>query len=240
MLPLLHAGPSSAGFDPLSISGLKGWFIATTELLQTVAGSPATADGDRVGEWGDQSGGNNDLFQATAGKRGTLKLNIQNGLPVVRFDGIDDHLASSAVDPPGLSQPTTLFAVAKTTTTATAQKLFDGETDRQVMGYTATAQFEFYAGTGGMRGTADTSFHVLCYRYNAGSGFFRLDGTQQGATFNAGDNMALDRFIVGIAADVTSQPFSGDVGEILVYDAALSAAQIQQVEGYLRSKWGTP
>jgi hypothetical protein len=32
----------------------------------------------------------------------------------------------------------------------------------------------------------------------------------------------------------------GKIGEILVYEGALTAAQLAAVEGYLKSKWATP
>lgn len=43
-------------------------------------------DGDPVGTWPDQSGNGNDIICAE-GKRPVYKTNIQNGKPVVRFDG---------------------------------------------------------------------------------------------------------------------------------------------------------
>ena len=68
-------------------------------LFQDDAGAtPSVADADPVGRWSDKSGNN---FHATkASNRPGLKLAIQNGLNVVRFDGANDSLvfSGSALD----------------------------------------------------------------------------------------------------------------------------------------------
>src|ERR1051325_4711729 len=72
-------------FSPSDISGLKIW-------LKADAGA-GSSDGDAVGTWTDQSGTSHDFTQATSSKKPTYKTNIQNSLPVVRFDGTDDEMS---------------------------------------------------------------------------------------------------------------------------------------------------
>lgn len=71
---------------------------------------PATADNDPVGAADDGSGFGNNVTQATSGKRPTLKLNIVNNLPVLRFDGADDGLVSPSFE------AQTVFAVVRVAT----------------------------------------------------------------------------------------------------------------------------
>src|SRR5262249_51935248 len=62
-------------------------------LWQDDAGTlPATADGSPVGKVTDGSPAGNHLIQATADARPVLKLAIVKGLPVLRFDGLNDYL----------------------------------------------------------------------------------------------------------------------------------------------------
>lgn len=77
-----------------SVSAAAGYTLdldATTGVFtDTGASTPATNDGDSVKLWQDQSG--NDYHFSEESSPPTLKLNIVNGLPVVRFDGSDDLL----------------------------------------------------------------------------------------------------------------------------------------------------
>lgn len=84
--PTYLLGPSGAWYD----------FSDLTTLFQTGTraspGAAVTADGDPVGLVLDKSGKNNDLVQATAGKRPLYKT----GPSRLLFDGSDDFLASAA------------------------------------------------------------------------------------------------------------------------------------------------
>src|SRR5439155_17313853 len=83
-------------FSPAEIGGLKLWLKADALALN---------NNDPVSTWTDSSGnGNSPTSSGT--KRPTYKTNVLNGKPVVRFDGIDDHLDKTFVT--GLiSQPST-------------------------------------------------------------------------------------------------------------------------------------
>ncbi len=72
------------------------WLKADTDIWQdTAATVVADDDGEVVGAWKDQSGkGNHFTAIADDTRRPTLKTNIMNGHPVVRFDGLNDYLLS--------------------------------------------------------------------------------------------------------------------------------------------------
>ena len=93
-IPVSFLSGVPAAFSPLDISGLQLWLKADAGLWQdSVGGTPAASDGDVVGAWADQSGNARHATQATTSKKPLLKLAIQNGRDVVRFDGGDDWLS---------------------------------------------------------------------------------------------------------------------------------------------------
>ncbi len=85
----------------------------STLFQDSTLATPATADGDPVGGWKDHSRWSLHLRQATASKKPILKLNQLNGKPVLRFDGVDDFLATAAQT---LASPLTIYAVLRQTT----------------------------------------------------------------------------------------------------------------------------
>ena len=54
-------------------------------------------DGDLVAQWNDSSGNNNHALQSVDSLKPIYKVNILNGLPVVRFDGIDNYMDFTTV-----------------------------------------------------------------------------------------------------------------------------------------------
>ncbi len=52
-----------------------------------------TLDGNSVTEWRDKSGLNNDALQSDVSLKPILVVNEKNGLPVIRFDGVNDILS---------------------------------------------------------------------------------------------------------------------------------------------------
>lgn len=86
-----------AGIQPDAVAGLTGWWRGDgplwTDSGRTVAA--VNAD-DLIYTWDDKSGNARHMTQATSGARPKLKLAIVNGLPVVRFDGVDDLLGGVA------------------------------------------------------------------------------------------------------------------------------------------------
>jgi hypothetical protein len=73
--------------NPTTVSGVAIWLDATTIV--------GLSDGDDVTTWSDLSGYGRHATQATAGNKPHYKTNIQNGKPVVRFDGTDDWMSGT-------------------------------------------------------------------------------------------------------------------------------------------------
>lgn len=82
--------------------------------------------------------------------------------------------------------------------------------------------------------------HIFSLRYQSppASAYSQLDidGVNQGSGGGAAMTSSPTGFRVGTRAD--GFRFNGWIAEIVVYNRALAIAERQQVEGYLRSKWG--
>lgn len=76
---------------PSTIPNLLAWWRADSFSL-----ADGTAIGGAGNEWIDQSGNANHLTQGTAANRPVFKVNIVNGQPVIRFDGINDFLSMTS------------------------------------------------------------------------------------------------------------------------------------------------
>lgn len=163
------------------------------------------------------------------------KTNILNSHSVIRFDGSDDILSAgdlSALFPTAA----TLFVVA--TPTDTQYNLYqtsvaaDGWWDLDGAAYFAT----FRAGrvvnnpAVGMPGTGTHRWTITSI---AGANGYkvRLDAVEilnVAGDFAGGAEHQLGR---------TSNPFLGDIAEVIAYDTVLSGANITVVEGYLATKY---
>lgn len=238
MRALLSSGAqfASAGagaFDPLTLSPVL-WLKADAGTFQTSGGAAATADGDPVGEWQDQSGNANHMGQATAGLRPSLKLAIQNGLPVVRFDGIDDYIAAAFA----LTQPEDVFAVFRPSSYGGTKRVWDGNAGNSMGLYQSGAapELSLYAGNGlAFSGPATSSFGLVQATYNGASSAARLNGGaattgDAGAANAAGLKLATNGG-VSLWLDV-------DFAEMLIFGAVLSAGDRANVETYLNGRWG--
>jgi hypothetical protein len=215
-------------FSPDDIAGLELWLKADTLVL---------SDNDPVATWTDSSGNGNDVTQGTAGTRPLYKTAIQNGLPVVRFDGTDDYMIHTTLN---VSQPGTVFIVGKTLAGEGNTRFMDGETtgtDRWIFGTSSTnADYQIYAGTSVDTGTPDTAFHYFTVVFNGASSAGWVDAVSLFASNLGAQNLA-SGITVG-AGQNGDENLTGDIGELLLYDSELSAPDRASVEAYLAAKWG--
>jgi hypothetical protein len=240
-VPLGLGGSAAAAFDPLDLSPAL-WLKADAGLYQTSGGSAATADGDPVGEWQDQSGNGRHFSQSTEANRPTLKLNIQNGLPVVRLDGSNDSLISSAFQT-FPSKRGTLYAVYKNTDSAYGVILATfpaAVTDWEWLGAKAASKYKWYDGAAShLAAVFDLAGWMLHGVIRDGD--TSLTSYVNGAladTFTITNNQPSSGAVsLGAATDGT-ETLAGDLGEILIFDTALSAQEQADLEGYLNTRWG--
>lgn len=242
---------AAAAFSPSDIAGLKLW-LKDTGTFQTVDGTPATADGDPVGEWEDQSGTANHYTQATAGLRPVLKTGANgiNSLSVVRCDGTDDYLQNLTLA--FTSDIFTAFYVVRRNGApggVYSNILILGVTSYTVAGvlfyqsYTDStdkhhANFVSAAVTCDDPTNMGTSPILFTEKYTtAGGGVSTL--YRSGVSVDTGAGLVtIGDNIASFLGSWDSNDFNGDVGEIIIYDTALSDANRQSVEAYLNTRWG--
>jgi hypothetical protein len=252
----LLGGSSASAFSPLSITGLALWLDASdaSTLFQASNGTtPATADTNPIGYWGDKSGNGRNVTQATAGKKPLLKTAIQNGKNVVRFDGTDDALTGGdTLDIRTYSQATFVVGAGGASGNGIyISKAIAGAQDgRWAVGYISFELYSVYTNGGSpfantpraggsweiVAGVIDRAGNNALYA-NAVS----LTSTAFGAETTDWNTATLMN--VGAYRNATNTDdaiwLNGDIAEILVYQSAavLTPANIAAVFAYLNAKW---
>ena len=214
---------------PQGVDDLVGWWD-TTKI-------DGLADGAAVGTWPDSSGLGRHAAQTTGSLQPTYQTGELNGHPVVRFDGTDDYLATAAFA--SEPQPHTVFVISRLGTAIVTRYLLDGivTTDRHALFLNASSQIEAFAGVSNLGDTA-TAGQVAVYAvtYNGASSGIWKNGVDVSGVGNVGGQALTGLTIGGRFNGV--ETLDGDVGEVIVYDRALTTAERQAVEQYLMTKWG--
>ncbi|HJU87206.1 MAG TPA: S8 family serine peptidase, partial [Gemmatimonadota bacterium] len=217
----LPTGGGGAG-GPGAIPGLTLWLRA--EALTDLA------DGDPVATWPDVSGSCNHATQASAAKRPTFRAAQVAGLPAVSFDAADDGM-ETPVDPP---QATTIVAVYASRAGATGHVLNGG--------------FSFFEGPYVGRYRAYTGKYlngppvtpgrwvVQGFRQTGSRAELWIDGTEVTST-----NRTVNPGTLMLARQGTySQVLDGALAELVVYDRALSDAELAAVHAWLHERYVPP
>ena len=182
-----------------------------------------------VDKWGMAVDVGHSAAQSNTAQQPQFAREPLTGLPVIRFDGLDDHLLFQRQ-----SFVRTVFAVAREDAHAT-------KSHRAMLGDLKQSHFN----RGGDR---------LIYYPN---GFFarypshvRLNGQKVDPTAtqlpesifllttSASFNLQTD--LIGSDRLVSDRNWHGDIGEILIYDRQLNSDEMDKVEAWLKAKWGLP
>lgn len=224
------SGVTVPAAPPTTLTNQVLWLRADAGLYQdTAATTPVTADGQGVKLWLDQFGLGNSPTEVTNAP--TYKVNIQNGLPVLRFDGTNDKLRKTYAV--AKTQPVTLYiALASSTNVRWAYDgivnafyLFSGDGSNN-WGMSAGSNNNFGMFTG---------FNVLTIIYNGSFSLVRKNGAAFAPSLTCGTN-TMDGLSVGCR--LTNASFlNGDIGEIIIYNAAHSTTQFDIIEPYLLDRW---
>ena len=218
----------SGSFSFANVTGFVSEWKASGTLWQDSARTtPAAADADPVGAWDDTAGLHN-LTQATGTKRGTLKLAQQNGLPAVRFDGVDDFLAAGAF---AQNQPFTVYLVLKCVAGAVHRYIHSANTDIAGAYQSVAGSYTLYAPSNGPSvALGTTQFNIVCGIMNGASSQARLNGGSA-VTGNPGTNN-LDGFSLPTK---TGGPGQFDYCHVLLYSGAHGASDETTVRNGLNA-----
>lgn len=214
------------------------------------AGIPGSVAGDTesVSLWEDYSGGNRGLTQATAAARPVLRTGIVQGKPVVRFDGVDDLLLGTALSNYITNSARTMFAVfqASSISTNSANTYANDAVVGDAGGFAGlhlksggpTAHAYNWDGTDDQVSVsiALSTPVLVMLRHEGGNLYVSKNGGAESSVASGNLTTLTGALIAGRAGAGTE--FAGDIGEIALYNRALTAAEIARVTGYLRSRWG--
>lgn len=234
---------SGSTFSPSDISGLKIWLKADSLVL---------SNNDPVTTWADSSGNSNDVTQGSAGAKPTYKTNIHNGKPSLSFDGGDSLANASLSATVSLNTGCTIFVVfSHTIGSSLGSWKYIQRIDSSVSGYlilcspngNAGGEDEAWVDVNGttaarFTGLNDGVAHILGIKYSGTVATPYIDGTA-GSTVSGTISNAANRLYIG-SNNAGSENFNGYISEYIAYNSQLSDADRQSVEGYLRSKYGTP
>lgn len=204
----------------------------------------------------DKSGNNFNLSQATTSQR-PIYSNQINGKRVATFDGVNDFLGASVAL---LSVTHSLFIVFKPTVEIVTGSLFgqwaSGQTGRYVLSTNQNSSGSIASGRlNPFNSTATTGagYTGLMADFSISNSLTMIDsistiGAENWKLYKDGlltDSATVTSLYTGtnsgigsVSASLISNPYDGDIGEIIVVNSALDAVTRQKVEGYLAHKWG--
>jgi len=242
--------PMTRGFAPVDVAGLQLWLDAADPNSVTLSGSNVT-------QWRDKSGNGTNASQATTSNQPIYQSNSMNGLPSIQFNAISRNNLVCFDTPAfdfGTSARSAFFVIRNNFVSGTVAasphwfwpKTGNGTNALSLVGWiSATVQ--------GQAGGASATFNrnqilLLGYRFGITSAYEELFSnatTVATATKTTGGSSyanATSGYRIGGLdnLDVGSSTywFDGNIGEILLFNRALTSSERQQIEGYLARKWG--
>lgn len=211
---------------PLQLPGIQVWYD-----LSKLTG---LADGQSIASLPDLSGQGHLGLNGTPANQPLFKQGIQNGLPAMLFNGTSSYLVAAALN---LSQPLTLWAIAKYVSFTAASNVMVDATPTDVTLYsTSGGNWAFYAGSSAItQGAHDTNWHIHLGVFNGASSVRALDGAE--ITGNPGSAGITDFYVGGLTGGNWGNVYIAEVG---VHSGALSSANRNALRSYSKSKWATP
>ena len=229
-------------FDALTIANMGFWVepgYQASLYQDTGFTTPARADGDPIGAWLDRSGAGRHCSQSTSARRPTLKLAIQNGLPVARYDAVDDTLPLSSAAT-GVTDLTCMFVAKRNSTGGGSVIMGQNGGGQYLADFFSDGKVYINSSGGGTMTTANYTANIFSIFtvWRSGSTFrVSQDGVQVGADLTVTGTFSLG--IMG-AFNAVSSNWRGDIAEMLLYTRALTNNEMFTVTSYLRTKWATP
>ena len=206
-------------------TGPQLWVKADAGLITATDGS--------IARWKDISGNGNDFVSPATTNDPSYVSGVINGFPVIRFTTAPKYMVNATNF---TSTNSTIFTVSKMAGTANS-RLFSSQNVNWLLGYWGGYMNQMYAngwviGNGGtasdalvhMYGVTQTSSLTTFYDYGnplasnangtAAAGYLELNGYGAASEFS-----------------------NGDIAEVIYYNRVLTAAELQQVQNYLATKY---
>jgi len=225
-----------APFDPTQIAGCLLWLDGSDPAV--------TGGGASVSTWIDKSPIKSNATYVTAPP--PLVSSAINGLSALSFTGTEKLTGSISITGTTLS----IFSVfTLNSSSGLAGRLISlaapGTIDYANNAYTAV-QRRVSPQVGIYRNGTEISSPITYSSNTLHTAYY--DGTNEYVYTNGGivytnassGNFSISAYMIGANLGYSSdnQPWNGYIGEVIVYNAAFTLGQRQQVEGYLAQKWG--
>ena len=188
--------------------------------------------------WKDKSGNGHDASQSAGGSRPSPVANGQNGLQTLSFDGSADHLRSTTFS---ISQPFSVYAVAKSTGTSGNGYLFDGVTDnnqRSLLAFHYDSKIQIWAASWANTNLATPNGFVnISATFDSSNSRVVLNGNVVSG-LNPSTRNLTNGITIGGNYLSSGDYFKGEMAEIIIFNKNHSDTEREDVEGYLAQKWG--
>ncbi len=257
----------TTAWDPSQLASLAAWWDASDDstLFDATTGGSLPADAATVARIEDKSGNGYHLTQATSGNRPVRQTAEQNSLDVLEFNRTNQtYLSRSTVPIAKNVAGVTIAAVYKETQVVSAP---NGNLVHIAVGGSNVARADLVSqmglnsiNAGGRRQDGDSYVNKITandtlsndtwYVAMAVHDFANseldilVDGTSVAteSSYHSGGNTSnTDANTIAIGTNtnaVSTFALQGQVGEVVIVDAALSQTDREKLEGYLAHKWG--
>jgi len=244
---------SDSFLDLNNIPNLVLWLDAADIGTITDSGDPNF----QVSQWDDKSDQNNNVVQSNVPQKPITNNNTINGRNVLVFDGVDDQLTNFNFTALNEADGYTIFFVGRPFVLAT---------DKTILAMTGTSEnhgllllmnfsdeYRFlhrmpYSNSGGdnlevVPVSVDPQILTFVRDKSGNTQEIIKDGVLLDSRTTPSDiyEDITHELILGTLKESTTQfPFNGDMGEIIMFDRALTLNELEQVHAYLTNKWITP
>lgn len=232
-------------FSSLSVNkNLAFWIEASmSDAYETASDGTVTVIDKAIFD-----GARTDVVAPSSTTSPTYTEDVINRLPAFYFDGTNDCLLNDDVSIISSKPHTTFFVILPTdtsgSTTGDAIYAFNEDSLENVdvmLSYEDEIRV-YYSSTPRTLSDSTTLHNNVVY------GSFTADGTKVKGRLNGSEVLNItssdyiassDNFSIGQEYDGSTRSnfFEGYIGEILIYNKALTDSEIQQVEAYLTEKW---
>lgn len=228
----------TTGYAFEEISSLAMW-------LRADAGIEDPSNGALVSTWADTSGSDSDAVQGSSTLQPAVTVNSLNGMPGISFDGIDNYFTLPTSSELGIQNSDyELFIVAKPVNSANVEFLLSGSTipnyeihinGGQGVRYIPGGSTFLDAGTTGEY--SDGGGHIYHINATSTGGFVQVDG---GAEASSSSNLqnATNTVLELARRGNNSLFYTGDIHEVLLFNASLSSEYRDSITTYLSDKYG--
>ena len=217
------AANAGGGFDPGTL-GLNGWWdMSDDQYLFQATGetTPVTANGQNVLSVTDRSG-----TGAFLDDSGGSPFPVWNSSGYVTF-------ANSELTPDINPLPGVMIAVVRYNVSSTSG---DAVCGIGAGGEHLETTGSFHAFQGITSTVADTQLAVIIANEESGDIVFYIDGANIGT--DSGNTIGASTFRIGGPGGGSSENLMGDVFEVMTRGTGLTAQEISDVTGYLKTKHG--